>query len=121
LLPTLTYIAGQSIPAWCEGERLPGFRDSRPDPQRSIYAVNAKNNEKFKPIQTASLSMIKGNYRLSAYLGYPELKGEIRYEFFDLEVDPHERRDIFDPNTPEAAQMVAELNAKLAEVNKPFE
>lgn len=121
LLPTILHLAGQPIPDWAEGVRLPGFRASPPDPERSIYAVNAKHNDKFKPITRASISMLKGHYRLSAYLGYPELGGETRYELYDLESDPQELKDIFAGQKQVASRMVEELNAKLDSVNQPFQ
>ncbi len=120
LLPTLLQLAGQPVPEWAEGEVLPWFRKTAPNPERSIYAVNAKHNDKFKPITHASISMLKGSYRLSAYLGYPELDGETRYELYNLEIDPDERRDIFAARKKIADMMVDELNAKLEAVNQPY-
>lgn len=120
LLPTLAQLAGQPIPAWAEGEVLPWFRTTPSDPERSIYAVNAKHNDKFKPITHASISMLKGDYRLSAYFGYPELDGETRYELYDLANDPHELEDIFASQNQVAGEMVAELDARLDEANQPY-
>lgn len=120
LLPTLTQIAGRLTPDWCEGEILPVFRTTPTDPQRTIYSVNAKANEKLKPITKASISMLKGDYRLSAYLGYPELGGKNRYELYNLAEDPHELEDLYTPANTIAAQMIEELNDKLAEVDQPF-
>ena len=121
LLPTILQLTGQPVPDWAEGELLPGFRTSPPDPGRSIYAVNAKHNGKFEPITQASISMLKGNYRLSAYLGYEELDGQSRYELFDLENDPHELKDIFTSRKQVADGMVEELRAKLEAVNQPYQ
>lgn len=120
LLPTILQLAGLPIPDWAEGELLPGFRISPPDLRRSIYAVNAKHNGKFEPITQASISMLKGNYRLSAYLGYEQLDRQTRYELFDLANDPHELEDIFSSRKQVAVEMVAELTAKLEAVNQPY-
>jgi arylsulfatase A-like enzyme len=121
VLPTLAKAAGVPVPDWCEGEFLPGFPFSTtPDPQRAIYAVNAKHNRKFGPIQLASISMTKGDHRLSAYMGYPELEGEKRYELYNLAEDPHELQDLYTPGSPVASQMIEELYQKLNEVDKPF-
>lgn len=121
VLPTLAHLAGQPLPEWREGELLPGFRTAPPDPERSIYAVNAKYNEKYAPITTASISMLKENFRLSAYMGYPELGDERRYELYDLDTDPHELKDIYSPQNSTAIKMIDELDAKLDEVNRPYE
>ncbi|MFN2146502.1 MAG: sulfatase, partial [Anaerolineales bacterium] len=120
LLPTILQLAGKPVPDWVEGEVLPWFRTAASDPDRSIYGVNAKHNDKFKPLTHVSISMLKANYRLSAYLGYPELNGETRYELYDLENDPYEMEDIFASKKEVAGKMVAELNAKLEEVDRPY-
>jgi arylsulfatase A-like enzyme len=121
LLPTLAQLAGRPIPDWAEGEVLPWFRTTPTNPDRSIYGINARHNDKFKRITHASISMLKGSYRLSAYLGYPELNGETRYELYNLANDPHELEDVYAVKKQIASEMVSELNDKLEEANRPYQ
>ncbi len=120
ILPTLLTLAGQPVPDWCEGEILPPFREEALPPNRAVYAVTARNNEKFKPLTNASISMRQGNYRLSAYFGYEESNGETVYEMYHLKENPEEQVNMYERRPKIAAQMTAELEAKLDEVNQPY-
>jgi hypothetical protein len=117
-------IAGQPVPDWNEGVILPPFNSAEPDPDRSIYVLRAISNDPDKPLtDKISVALIKGKYKLHYYLGYLEMKKagleEIVY-LFDVEADPEELTDLAETRKDIADEMLKELKAKLAEVNKPY-
>jgi arylsulfatase A-like enzyme len=117
LLPTLLHLSGQNPAAWTEGLVLPPFAD--PSPERSVYAVQARGTQQDAPIQQATVSLVKGKYKLMYFFGYQRL-GADRVELYDLEADPEELHDLVETQQDVAAEMLAEVKAKLAEVNQPY-
>jgi arylsulfatase A-like enzyme len=117
LLPTLLSLAGQPIPEWCEGRVLPTFPGAAPEAERSIFAVEAKENAQHKPLYKVTLAMIKGRYKLIYYLGYKGYSDI--YEMYDLQEDPEELLNIY-PTSPLAADLMAEMKAKLDTVNSNY-
>lgn len=118
VLPTLLHLAGQPVPEWCEGRILPGFGDQTIDPGRSIWAVEAKSNHKYRPLTKASLALIKGRLKLTRYFGHEECPDS--YELYDVEDDPEELVDLYPQGGTLASEMQAEMLRKLEEVNAPF-
>ena len=116
VLPTLAHLTNKSSPDWAEGKLLPSFGGTE-DLERSIYAMDAKNNSAFAPLNRITISLTKKNYRLT-YYNYPD---DQQFEFYDLAVDPEETKDLYPSQPTVALQMKAELLEKLAEINKPFE
>lgn len=92
LVPSLLHLMGKSVPPTCAGRLLPGLGGS-PDPNRPIFAVEAKENSRRGPLRKATLAVIQNQQKLLHYRGYPEV--EEGYERFDLEVDPGERNDLY--------------------------
>jgi arylsulfatase A-like enzyme len=120
VLPTLLHVTGQKIPDWVEGEVLPSYAPTDPDPNRSIYALQAYHNDQYAPLTQATTALIKGRYKLICYFGYAKIKHDKIVLLFDIESDPDELVDLY-PSRPEIAEeLLAELNAKLAEVNRPY-
>ncbi|MGC9398898.1 MAG: sulfatase family protein [Anaerolineae bacterium] len=118
VLPTLLEAADQPIPTWCEGEVLPGFRETPVDEDRSVFAVEARSNPYDAPLQRVTLAMIKGRYKLIHYRGYPGYESE--YELYDLVADPEELRDLYDPTWVTCRVLQDELEEKLYAVNQPY-
>jgi arylsulfatase A-like enzyme len=116
MLPTLLKIAGLPIPAWCEGQLLPGM-GGQADPQRSIYSMDAKRNPAHSPLKKASLALFRWPYKLVRYMGYRNSPDT--YELYDLQNDPGETYNQYSDN-PLAKEMQAELESKLAEVDAPY-
>jgi arylsulfatase A-like enzyme len=114
IFPTLLSLTGQTIPEWCEGRTLPSFPGALQEPGRSIFAVEAKENAQYTPLQKVSLAMVKGRYKLVYYLGYEDFSDI--YEMYDLQDDPEELSDIY-PTSPLAPKLRAELQSKLSDVN----
>ena len=93
ILPTICQITSQPIPEWVEGVVLPGFHTAPVDPQRAIFSMEAKENNKFGPLTIATISMIKWPYKLIHYFGYEELP--YHFELYNLEADPEELDDFY--------------------------
>ncbi len=121
VLPTLLQVTGQRAAEWVEGQVLPPFAASEPDPGRSLYVVHAEKNEQLAPLTVGTYALIKGRYKLTAFFGYKELaEGKERVELYDLENDPEELHDLYPVEIGLTADLLAELKAKLDEVNQPY-
>jgi arylsulfatase A-like enzyme len=65
------------------------------------------------------MAMTRDHHRL-VYYCYPKDHYQ-KYEFYDLDADPEELKDLY-PSSPSLAQeMQDELLQKVEEVNKPFQ
>ena len=118
LLPTLLHLTAQAIPEWCEGEVLPTFQDAPADSERSVYSVDAKGNLKHAPLTKGTVALMKDRYKLVHYFGYRGFESE--FEMYDLYNDPQEVQDLYAPDNQVAAELKAELEEKLHEVNQPY-
>jgi arylsulfatase A-like enzyme len=116
VLPTLASLAGIPVPAWAEGQLLPGF-GGEDDPERSVYSMDAKKNSAFAPLSRITLALTKGYKRL-VYYNYP---GDQQFEFYDLREDPQELRDLYPLQPLDARRMQDELLQKFSEVNASFQ
>jgi hypothetical protein len=61
---------------------------------------------------------MKDRYKLVHYFGYKGFESE--YELYDLHNDPQEVQNLYAPNYTVAADLKAELQEKLREVNQPY-
>jgi arylsulfatase A-like enzyme len=116
VLPTLAHLFGKPVPAWVEGELLPGLGGTE-NPERSIYSLDAKTNASFAPLTKTSLSLMKSGHRLT-YYGYPD---DGQFEFYNLEEDREELVDLYPSRPSLARRMKEELFHKLNKVNEAFE
>ncbi|RJP52714.1 MAG: DUF229 domain-containing protein [Anaerolineaceae bacterium] len=115
LLPTLANLVGAPAPSWTEGHLLPALGGEE-DLDRSIYSIDAKTASSFSTFEKYSISLIKQRHRLIFYQ-YPEHSG---FEFYNMDDDPEELRDLF-PSAPSlAGQMQQELLDKVDEFNAPY-
>jgi arylsulfatase A-like enzyme len=117
ILPTLLSVAGQEIPGGLERRILPGLGGGE-DFQRSIFAIEAKENSAFQPLTKATITLIKEGKKLIYYTGYPGYP-EV-FELYDLVEDSEETRDLFLEDTATAARLKEELLDVLAAANRPF-
>ena len=118
LLPTLMHLAGKEKAAWAEGNVLPPF--SNQDSSRSVFAVQAIDNDPSAALTQASVIQVKENYKLHYYFGYPQLPGGETVKLFDIKADPEEMTDLSSSKQAVAAELLDELNAKLKQVNEPY-
>jgi arylsulfatase A-like enzyme len=116
-LPTLAHVTGQKAPTWGEGILLPEL-GGKYDAERSTFSMDAKTNPAFAPLNTLSLAMRKGKYKL---IYYKNLRNQPdSFELYDMENDPQELTDIY-PTDAIAAPLKDELLAKLDSVNKKYQ
>ncbi len=104
-LPTLLKIAGREVPAWAEGQLLPGFGGVE-DNSRATYSLNANRNSSFGRLAIASIAMRKNGYKLIYYKGYTKTD---LFELYNLQSDPEELRDLFNKDVSTANAMKDEL------------
>ncbi|MEW5869868.1 MAG: sulfatase-like hydrolase/transferase [Chloroflexota bacterium] len=124
LLPSLLHLMGQPVPAWCEGRILPGLdgpasTDSSLS-ERSIYAMEAKQNAQRGPLKSGTFALIQGRYKLIRYRGYGSASGtggakENPDELYDLANDPEELENRNLAEKSLAEELAHELEVKLAE------
>ncbi len=120
VLPTLAHVTGQPLPTWTEGLVLPPYADPSPDADRALYVARAPKNGQFAPLTRASTAIIKGGYKLLYYFGIAERGVDELIKLYNIEADPEELTDLYSSQPEIAASLLAELKAKLAEVNKPY-
>jgi arylsulfatase A-like enzyme len=117
LLPTIAQLTGNPIPAWAEGQLLPKLGGIEDD-HRSIFSMDAKFNSSFTPLRNYSMSITRDHHRL-AYYCFPKDNYQ-KFEFYDLDADPEEMKDLYRSQPSLAREMQDELLQKVIEVNKPF-
>ena len=113
LMPTLLHLTGQSIPDWAEGQILPPYSNQPPNPQRSVYAVEAKDSPKYGQINPASLMIIKDGFKLTYYSGWERQKNkkDPAIELYNIETDPEEMVNL----APEMTELRNELLQEVKE------
>jgi arylsulfatase A-like enzyme len=120
VLPTLLHVTGGQAPDWTDGVVLPPFSANDPDPERNFYVVEAKRTEPQSPIIEGTLMLVKGQYKITYFFGYEKLDGTERVELYDIDADPEELVDLSLSEPQITAELLGELKAKLAEMNKPY-
>jgi arylsulfatase A-like enzyme len=113
LVPTILHLAQLGCPSWCEGEILPPYAENSSTDERTIFAVEAKSNPKSRQLEVATVAMMKDQYKLINYMGYPD--SEDFFELFDLSNDPDERLDLSEVRKPLASDLLEELRTKIQE------
>lgn len=121
LLPTLTHFTGQKGPAWTEGKVLPPYSSADQNSNRNLYVVQAIDNAPNAPLTQVSTVLVRENYKLHYYLGYPELPEGEQVKLFDIKSDPEELVDLYSSKRETASELFNELKSKLVEVNKPYQ
>jgi arylsulfatase A-like enzyme len=120
LLPTLAHLSGHPIPQWTEGYLLPPYQQTNKPSDRSIYAVRSYDAERTDALSQASITLVKGRYKLHYYFGYSETGGNDLVKLFDVKDDPGEMKDLSEVKKDITSEMLRELKARLAEVNEPY-
>ncbi len=110
IFPTILQIMNRSIPEYCEGVPLPGLFSEQNLPERIIFAIEAKQNKQKGPLTKATFTMIKAEYKLILYRGYPETNGEDYFELFNLTEDPEELYNLYNTS---ASSLVSALEEEL--------
>jgi arylsulfatase A-like enzyme len=116
VVPSLLNETGHPVPDWIEGKLLPGFGGVE-DEQRGLFTVEAKENPAFAPLNKATVSMVKGPYKMVYYTGY---EPQDSFECYDLEKDHEELTDLSSVQPAFMKTMQDELLEKLNTVNAPY-
>ena len=119
VLPTLAHVTGHAVPSWAEGTLLPPFGPA--DAGRPVYAVRAREDDPGAALTIASTILVKGNYKLHYYFGYPVLEGSELVKLYDVQADPEEMNDLSSVQKDVTAALLKQTKAKIAEVNRPYE
>ena len=117
VLPTVANLLGQPVPPWAEGSLLPGLGGVE-DEHRSIFSVDAKYNSAFAALRNFSISITRDRHRFIHY-SFPKDKYE-KFEFYELDSDPNELKDLYSSKPSLAVEMQDELTQKIEEVNSPY-
>jgi arylsulfatase A-like enzyme len=120
VLPTLAHLTGQPTPSWTEGVVLPPYAITTPNPNRNVYSVQAIDNAPDTALTQASTILVKEDYKLHYYFGYPEVPEGDLVKLFDVKSDPEELVDLYPTKKELARELLDELKSKLAEVNKLY-
>lgn len=120
VLPTLAHVTGQKPTTWSEGMLLPPFASQEQDSERSLYVLQARTNQQYAPLATATVALVKGQYKLTYFFGYQEVDAEGRLELYDLHNDPEEMNNLYASKRETADELLNELKNKLTEVNEPY-
>lgn len=120
LVPTLAHVTGHPIPDWTEGVVLPPYNVAPADPERSIYALQARDNAQFAPLTRASAMLVKGRYKLQYYFGYRELGFDELVKLYDIEADPEELTDLSSLQPDIASELLAQLKPQIARADQPY-
>lgn len=99
LLPTLLHMTDKEFPEWTEGQILPPFSNTDLPSDRNIFSVLARFSPINAPLTTVTVSLVKGDYKLTYYSGYEGLgTNDPLYELYDLKKDPQEINNLYSPN-----------------------
>jgi arylsulfatase A-like enzyme len=118
ILPTVAHLTGNPMPDWVEGKLLPKFGGDA-DEGRSVFSMDAKFNSAFGPLVNYAMSLTRDRHRLIHY-SYRRDNYD-KYEFYDLDSDPEELKDLYPSQPSLAKQMQDEMMQKVVDVNKPFQ
>lgn len=114
IAPTIRHWLGLPPDERHAGTILPPYTTG--DSDRSLFALNAKENSKFTALTKGTVALMRGPYKLMHFVG--EEEDAPLYELYNLEEDPHELNDIYQTEKGVADVMTQQLQAKLDETNK---
>jgi len=121
LIPTLAQENGKDVPDWCEGQILPPYQNGNTDVKRNLFAIDAKKNEKYKPLTKATTMILEWPYKLMRYTENKRIPGYwLYYELYNIEEDPEELVNLYSPDNPIAKELIVKLEAKIAAADKPY-
>lgn len=119
VLPTLAHLTLQNKPDWTEGSILPPYNQAQ-DSNRSVYILQAIDNPADARLTQASIAMVKEDYKLHYYFGYPEVPDGELVKLYNLKSDPEELVDLYPSKKGTASELLNELKGKLVEADRPY-
>ena len=120
LVPTLAHLAGQKEPTWTEGVVLPPYADEHQNLNRNVYVVQALDNPQYAPLTQASAVLVREDYKLHYYFGYPEAPEGGIVKLFNIKSDPEELTDLYASKKGTALELLDELKSSIAKADKPY-
>jgi arylsulfatase A-like enzyme len=128
VLPTLLHLTDHTIPDRLEGEILPPYRNTEIDPDRGIYALQAKLiPNSYGPLVSGTMMSIKDRMKTIRYFGYQnaydyeiEMESDPFYEVYNIENDPEEMNNLARQRTTEVKVLIEELEEKYHEVGGAY-
>ena len=121
VLPTLLHVTGQKEADWTEGKILQPFSGTETQSERPVYVVQAEKSEQHRSLTIATISIRKGDYKLMYFYGYKELGGTgERIELYNIKEDPDELNNLYEIDKVIGQELLAEIKARLEEVNTPY-
>jgi choline-sulfatase len=120
VLPTLAHLFTQKKTDWTEGSILPPYASTAKDPNRGVYIVQALDNAPYARLTQASTVLVKEDYKLHYYFGYPETPGGELVKLYNVRSDPEELVDLYPSKKGIASELLNELKNKLDEADKPY-
>jgi arylsulfatase A-like enzyme len=121
LVPTLAHLTARKAPDWTEGNILPPYTSRAQDPNRNVYVVQAIDNPAEARLTQASTVIVKEDYKLHYYFGYPEAPNGELVKLYDVKSDPEELIDLYPSRKGIASELLHELKNKLAEADQPYQ
>lgn len=118
VIPTLAHLTGKNTPEWMHGSILPPYKDNVEE--RAMYAVRSYPENINSPLKEASVTLLKGRYKLHYYFGYPKLRGKELIRLYDIEKDPEELVDLKDVMPQVTKAFLDELKSDLAKEDAPY-
>ncbi len=82
--------------------------------------MRASHNAEDAPLTQASTILVKDDYKLHYYFGYPEVSADGLVRLFNLKSDPEEMMDLYSSKKGIAAELLNELKGQLQKVNEPY-
>ena len=119
LLPTLAHLAGREVPAWCEGQLLPGLGGAE-EAQQSVYMMDAQTDPAYLPLRRATVALRKENYKLIYYMGFEQYGRQDHFELYDIASDPEELKDLYSVSSPTAQDLRREVLERVQAENAKF-
>lgn len=110
--PNMTNLTNDSLSAKISDNTAPFFN------LQEIYAIEAKQNSKFKPITTGTITLIEDKYKIIYYSGYSG--SEPIYELYNINEDPEELHDISTDKPSILSELKLKVEENLYQQNKPF-
>lgn len=117
LLPTLAHLLGQASPTWTEGVALPPW-GPEPDPERSVFALEAKTSFKLQPLLAGAAALMRGPHKLIHTFGFRDHSDE--YELYNLQLDPEEMGNFYSKEYPGIKSLRSELIRKIDKANQVY-
>jgi arylsulfatase A-like enzyme len=118
VIPTLLHLAGLNFPQKLEGAILPPFANSNPN--RSIFAMDARDNHPDQSLSLYTAMLRKGPYKFTQYYGYQQLPDhQPFFELYNLEEDPEELDNLIKKEVRITKEMREELAEKIFEKDQP--